>query len=137
MRKILIATHGEFAGGIVNTINMLIGERQDITYINAYTDSSDFTIQAEKFIQSNQDNEIVVFTDLYGGSVNQKLTQMKNHYSFYLISGFNLSLVLAVLLDEMQLSQSLIEELISQSRQEMQLVTLDEGIQRDVDFFED
>lgn len=138
MRKILIVTHGELAGGIVNTINMLVGEHQEISYINAYTDSSDFTVKATEFIQSNQDNELVIFTDLYGGSVNQKFTLLKNNYSFYLISGFNLSLILAVLLEDNSLSQPLIEELIMQARQEMQLVSFNTTLQSsDIDFFDD
>ena len=35
MIKVLIVTHGKLAEGIVNTLNMLIGDKQDITYINA------------------------------------------------------------------------------------------------------
>ncbi|WP_279084005.1 PTS sugar transporter subunit IIA [Gilliamella apis] len=139
MIKVLIVTHGKLAEGIVNTLNMLIGDKQDITYINAYIDSSDFTIQAEDFLKKYQHNsQIIVFTDLYGGSVNQKFAQLKNCYSFHLITGFNLPLVLEVILTDVQLSDENLTEIIEQSKQEMQLVNIQpQKLLEDNQFFDD
>ena len=139
MIKVLIVTHGKLAEGIVNTLNMLIGDKQDITYINAYIDSGDFTIQAEDFLKKYQHNsQIIVFTDLNGGSVNQKFAQLKSCYSFHLITGFNLPLVLEVILTDVQLSDENLTEIIEQSKQEMQLVNIQpQKLLEDNQFFDD
>ncbi|MEK0152932.1 hypothetical protein WMB10_08585 [Tetragenococcus halophilus] len=43
MRKILIATHSTFASGSLNSITFLIGNRQEISIIDAYIDETDYT----------------------------------------------------------------------------------------------
>ena len=38
MKQILIASHGHFASGVKSTIDLIFGEREDITAIDCYTD---------------------------------------------------------------------------------------------------
>ena len=42
MRKILVATHGHYADGIRSSISILTGMQDNITFINAYVDDTDF-----------------------------------------------------------------------------------------------
>ena len=81
MRKILIATHGYFADGIMSSLKLLVGEREEITIINAYVDESDVTKQYDAFFETlSVGDETIVFTDLYGGSVNQQLFKYTERY---------------------------------------------------------
>ncbi len=38
MKKILVATHGNFAEGIISSINLILGEQDNLHYMNAYLD---------------------------------------------------------------------------------------------------
>lgn len=136
MKKILVVTHGKLAGGVVDTVKMLTGDNANLHHIDAYVDSKDFSIEAEQFLQKNQQNPIVVMTDLYGGSVNQRFAQLQTQYTFHLVTGFNLPLVLEILLSDEALTDDLLNTLINQSQQEMRLVTLiSHNHNNDNDFF--
>lgn len=93
--KILIASHGNFASGLKSAIKIIAGDN-DIDCIDAYIDGSDFKDKLNKYIQNN--NEICVLTDLFGGSVNQEAMKYINDKKIYLITGVNLSLALEIVL---------------------------------------
>ena len=40
MRKLLVATHGRFASGIMETFKLIMGENEDISEISAWVESS-------------------------------------------------------------------------------------------------
>ncbi|OUZ16485.1 hypothetical protein A5868_001406 [Enterococcus sp. 12F9_DIV0723] len=126
MRYILIATHSTFASGINESLKLLIGERPEISVIDAYVDDSDFTHKVDDFFsQFNSDDEYVVFTDLFGGSVNQKIFSYKNNYEFHLVTGFNLPVILEIILCGKQLSIPVLEDIIEKCRQELSLVIIE------------
>ncbi|MGX2946487.1 PTS sugar transporter subunit IIA [Enterococcus alishanensis] len=126
MRNILIATHSTFASGIQGSLNLLIGERSEITVIDAYVDDTDYTEKIDDFFEKyNDQDEYIVFTDLYGGSVNQKMVNYKNKYDFHLITGFNLPILLEIILAGETLTSSMVEELVEKCRQELSLVHID------------
>lgn len=136
MRNILIATHSTFATGIKGSLDLLIGEQPGIFIIDAYADDSDFTIEVDKFFDNSVlSDEYVVFTDLFGGSVNQKIFAYKNTYDFYLITGFNLPVLLEIILYRNKLSVSIVEEIIEKSRQELLLVKISEEEQKEEEDF--
>lgn len=129
MRKILIATHSTFASGILGSLTLLVGERPEVSVIDAYIDDSDYTEKVTDFFKNyNPNDEHIVFTDLFGGSVNQKIFKYLTDYDFFLITGFNLPILLEVILSGEPLTTAYIEELITKCRQELKLVnqTVDE-----------
>lgn len=131
MKRILIVTHSELANGFIKTLSLLIGdaETENITTISAFVDDSDYTEEVDKFFEnySNED-QYIVFTDLYGGSINQKLTGYKANYEFYLITGTNLPVLLEVILQPDHLTQMQLLEIIESSRQELKLVELESSV---------
>lgn len=119
--KILIATHGKLASGFQSSINILTGKGNSVEVVDAYVDDSDYTPQIDAFIDSVTDNEqAVIFTDLYGGSVNQKaVTRLvpKGKDNIFLIANSNLAIILSILLlpEGTKLSDEKINELINES----------------------
>ena len=74
MKKILIATHGYLADGFKSSISLLTGGEDAIETICAYVDESDYTERIQAFVDSiGPDDDGVIFTDIYGGSVCQKV----------------------------------------------------------------
>lgn len=119
--KILIATHGKLASGFQSSINILTGKGNSVEVVDAYVDDSDYTPQIDAFIDSVTDNEqAVIFTDLYGGSVNQKVVTRlvpKGKDNIFLIANSNLAIILSILLlpEGTKLSDEKINELINES----------------------
>ena len=98
--KVYIASHEKYALGIVETLNLLTGGSVKITPICAYDQSlpDDRTVEgvfADTVDLSAGENEIVIFTDLIGGSVtNAAIKYMKRDSRIHVVAGFNLSLLL-------------------------------------------
>ncbi|GMQ74639.1 PTS fructose transporter subunit IIA [Tetragenococcus halophilus] len=123
MKKILVATHGYLARGILSSIEMLAGTTEGISIINAYVDEEDLEGKTQNFISSlKEDDTPIVFTDLYGGSVNQTITRifLENQKFIPVISGFNFPILLEIVLSTEELTPEVIERLVENSRQELQ-----------------
>ena len=115
MRKYIIATHGYMAYGINTTLNMLIGEQENLTVVNANTDECKDPVQEfEKIIEENPDDDIVIMTDLFGGSVNNNAMQMIKSERVHVVTGINLAVVISpVLSDSNTSTKQVIEEAIA------------------------
>lgn len=127
MKKILIASHGRLAAGVMSSVELLAGTTEGITTINAYVEDSDLELELEKFIEGvKEEDQVFAFTDLFGGSVNQKVTQsfLENQLNATVISGFNFPILLEILLAPEDLSEAQVNELLEKCRQELQAQVL-------------
>lgn len=120
MKKILIATHGHMASGMKNSIEILAGDSFWIETIDAYTPEceEDYSKRIQSFISAiEKEDEAVIFTDLLGGSVNQKVCQLnqENKENIFIVTGSNLMCILGVLLEVRILNKSIMQEIISMS----------------------
>jgi fructoselysine/glucoselysine PTS system EIIA component len=100
MRKYLIAAHGTFATGIHSSLELIIGKMENVFLIQAYT-GENRSIKEELDIvlqQINSNDELIVFTDLMGGSITNQVLQYALKENVYIVSGFNLPLLLDILL---------------------------------------
>ncbi|RVU71362.1 MULTISPECIES: PTS sugar transporter subunit IIA [Lactobacillus] len=124
MTDILIASHGHMASGIQSSLNILTGMGDQVKVIDAYVDDSDYTPQIEQFIKEAK-KPAVIFTDLLGGSVNQKVTlKASSEKDVFIVTQMNLAIIMAVLLDSEPLTKDHLQKLIKQSQ--VQLVELAE-----------
>ena len=122
--KVLIATHGMMASGVVNTLS-LFTDCNDIRYLNAYVDESDYTQQIVDFINQIDETETaIIFTDIIGGSVNQKVVAMNHRKNVKIITGFNLALILEIIMSDATQDEQ-IEVIIEQAREQMKLIKQD------------
>lgn len=119
MRKYLILTHGKFADGIAQTLSLFIGEDHPFNSISAYVDDVSVDDQIERFMTSIGDNdELIILSDLLGGSVNQKVIPYLKRSNTHIIAGFNLAtlLQLSTMNTESLLSKDDINNLIQETR---------------------
>ena len=121
MRKFLIATHGTLASGIQNALRIITGEIDRVMVIDAFVGPENPVNQIQiYFDQLNDQDEVIILTDLPGGSVNQMLIRYVKRPQTHLVSGVNLSLVLALILDPGEMDTcSLIRQAIPEARQQM------------------
>lgn len=122
MKKILIITHGKFAEGIVSTVEIITGKQDNLYFINAYVDDQSIEKKMDNFFKENinSDDQLIIFTDLFGGSVNQTAIRYLSEQNLNIIAGFNLPLLLEVLmLDESQLTPEKLREVTNSAKEQI------------------
>lgn len=126
MKQILIATHGKMASGIRYTAELIVGRSEEITTIDAYVNpEDDIEAQFKEYFADHAKDRIFVFTDLMGGSVNQKLMKYAESENVTLITGTNLAVLMQVMMSDEDVTDVEIEEFINEARQELQWVHLE------------
>lgn len=99
MRKLLFLSHGKMAEGILNTLSIFSANIDNTVAICGYVDDSDPKNELDKFFSSVSDEDVVVvFTDLMGGSVNQYAIPYLQRPNTFIFAGMNFPLVLQVAL---------------------------------------
>lgn len=97
MRKIIIAGHGNFAEGMRSSLELIMGKQECISTVCAYLEFDNIEEKVDKIIQKiHEDDEVVVFTDLFGGSVNNVFMRYISNKNFHLIAGVNLLLLIEI-----------------------------------------
>ncbi|MBO0440048.1 PTS system, fructoselysine/glucoselysine-specific IIA component [Enterococcus sp. DIV0212c] len=94
-RKIILATHGNFAEGIRTSLELICGQSKNVEVVCAYMkEEFDLGQTVEMIISENQENELLVITDIFGGSVNNEFFKYVEYPNVHLVSGLNLSLLI-------------------------------------------
>lgn len=98
MRKILIATHEKYAEGIKAAAELILGPQPGVSAICAYVEDIALKDQLEQyFAQCEEEDEVVILTDIFGGSVNQTCMEYINRPGTHLLTGVNLALLLQII----------------------------------------
>ena len=116
MNRLLIVTHSTLAQGLYETLSFFMGKLDYVEYINAYVENNDIRLVFENKIQSEGDDNVIVLTDIPGGSVNQIAMELMPKYGYHLVTGTNLSMVLELALKQNELSNEEIKEIVDNSR---------------------
>ena len=97
--RFVMATHGTFADGIKESIKLIAGEFKNLKALSCYM-KEDFNLKDEidKILLEGKDEEIIVVTDIFGGSVNNAFVErIPENKNLFVISGLNLPLMLELL----------------------------------------
>ena len=121
MRKILLASHACLAGGMKSSVEMVTGPQEHLSAVCAYTEETpDFKGYLETVIRDlKAEDELVIVTDVLGGSVNNEASQFKNQANVHVIAGMNLALVLSLVISTEPDTSRLIEESIHAAKEQM------------------
>lgn len=139
MRKLLVATHGRFASGIMETFKLIMGENEDISEISAYVEPGfDMQKEAEKKIHElNEEDELIIVADIMGGSIANTFSSYIQFEKIHIITGLNLPLLIGLAqdLDSDVSTDELIENAIQMGREG--IVDLKKMIEENSDIEED
>lgn len=103
MRQFIIASHAHFAAGINESVSLLSGERDNVRTLSMYVDgNNDLAAAAAKMLEEiPEGDDLVVCTDLFGGSVNNEFTSIvQRRPNTYLVTNMNLPLLIQLLFAE-------------------------------------
>lgn len=122
MKKIIIASHQYLAQGLKSTLEYIVPNTVEVIDINAYIENISVENQILTSLeQCNEEEQIFVFTDLLGGSVNQEFIDKISKYNIELIAGANLPIIMTIVLSlgEQDLTKDDIRVAIEEARNQL------------------
>lgn len=136
MVQFLLASHGKMASGMKTSLDILLGASKNVTVFDAYVDESNVENKLREFLDSvNEEDQVILLSDLFGGSVNQMMFRFLERPNTYLVAGVNLALVLELVASSFEdFTKEKLQETIEMSRQAMTLVEFDQP-EASEDFF--
>lgn len=117
--KYLIATHGELSKGMIDAAELIAGNNNDLDYFSMTKSKGQEEAEEEvkNYLENKQGKELVVLTDVFGGSVANLFTDfLLKGYEFQLVTGVNLPLVLTMLLSGDADSKTIITNSIEEAK---------------------
>lgn len=119
---IILASHGPFAQGALECVEMLMGMQEGVQVISVKIDSNIENLRkqmAESYQTLNQGQGVIILVDLMGGTpCNLASELVVQHDDILLLCGFNIPVLLEVLNNRegsLQDVKSAVEEIFSKS----------------------
>lgn len=98
--RILLVSHGSFSKGLYETMQMVLGKQEKLSYVGLYPDHGiddlKESIEAE-LKKAEPGEEILVLTDLFYGSPFNAVVQLMNKYEMHHLTGINVPLLMEIL----------------------------------------
>lgn len=139
----LIATHGTLASGFKDSLDLIMGipKTLEVFQMTKEKSASDAEEEVKKLLDSKKGKPLIVFTDVFGGSVANLFTQfLLEGYEFELITGVNLPMLLTAILEgETSSSVEAVKKSIQEGIQGIQFINekIKEVNNNDISFDED
>lgn len=121
-RNIIIASHHRLSAGMLDTLEFLMGSQANIQVLTAYLENQGIDEAVETVMtKAEASDEVIIFTDLLAGSVNQKFATFIRQPHVHLIAGMNLPIVMAIALynPTIELTEREIERLVNEAREQL------------------
>lgn len=138
MRTIILASHGSFGKGMLESAKMILGEGAGnvIAYAMYPGDSAtDYAEALEKEILENTDTEYVILADLFGASVCNAMTGLTKHDNVVVFSGMSFTMLLELLISYPEaLTKDDINRLIHSAREGIRTIDIKEADNETEDF---
>lgn len=98
LKNILLASHGKLASGILSSLELIYGKIDNVSTLDCYlTNDFDLSQEIANIMELNKDNELIVVTDIFGGSVNNEFLSYINQKNIFIIAGLNLPFLIEFL----------------------------------------
>lgn len=96
MRKIILASHGSMAEGVLSAARMIMGDCEEIQALGLdhYESPTEIARQIERQVAAEPACDFIIFCDIHGGSVHNQLTELCWYPNVYLVGGVTLSMIL-------------------------------------------
>ncbi|NLJ59217.1 MAG: PTS fructose transporter subunit IIA [Tissierellia bacterium] len=98
MINILLVTHGDFGKELLKSSELIIGKIENARSISFHQGTSFGRLlnEVEQAIEELSKDELIVFTDMYGGSPYNAVARAMKNRDFYHITGINFPLFIDI-----------------------------------------
>lgn len=97
-RMIILGSHGSLAAGMASSLEIILGKTMVVKTVNAYVeDDFDLAKEVKDIIETNQGKELIIITDIMGGSVNSEFMKYLKYSNLYLVAGMSLPLLIELI----------------------------------------
>lgn len=122
--KILIASHGDFSKGCLDSVRMIMGDDfvKDIQTYSLKRGENPNDYVNELKLRIDTEEEYVVFTDIYGGSVFNAFTGCLDLSNIRVISGTNINMLIEFMLSTEKDIDLRIQNAIQNAREGIQFL---------------
>lgn len=120
MINYLFASHGEFAKGTVSFLKIMMGVGDNIYTLCAFEDDQPLPELVKTTLDSIDPTvPLIIFCDLHGGSVSQEIYRQASQLNrdIKIIAGYNLALVLDIMIKNRGLTSEEIKKSIEESKE--------------------
>lgn len=133
MKKILIAAHGHFASGVKSTLELIFGEQDHIAAIDCYVDDEQPKDKIQRYLNTlDEKDELMICTDIPGGSVNQLMVPYLSRPGTFLVSGINVAFMAELALSPAMPDKEDLKEMMERAKS--QLIFVNETLSAEEDF---
>lgn len=98
--KVIVVSHGSYARGLVDTVQMIAGEQEDLEAYGLQPEDSVETLKdkiRQSIEQTREGEEILILTDIFYGSPFNTVISLMPEYDLYHITGINLPMMMEVI----------------------------------------
>lgn len=99
--KVIVVSHGSYARGLVDTVQMIAGKQEDLEAFGLGPEESVDTLKEkirQSIEQASQEEEILILTDIFYGSPFNTVISLMPEYDLYHVTGINLPLMMEVIM---------------------------------------
>ena len=99
--KVIVVSHGSYARGLVDTVQMIAGKQEDLEAFGLESEESVDTLKEkirQSIEQASQEEEILILTDIFYGSPFNTVISLIPEYDLYHVTGINLPLMMEVIM---------------------------------------
>lgn len=102
MRKFLLAGHGRFASGLKSALDVIAGETDRVFVIDAYVEDNTAIEQEVREFRNTlrPGDELIVLTDLMGGSITNQVLRSVELDATVVLSGVNFPLLIDLVMSD-------------------------------------
>ncbi|MDR1901308.1 MAG: hypothetical protein LBQ88_03360 [Treponema sp.] len=126
MRRIVIATHGKLASGYQDTIEMICGKKENVSYMCFYSEETNYDEEIQKYMDSvSPGEEVLILTDMSAGSVSQRFLKSLEKPNVFMITGINLPIVLEIVMYKGEINHDVIDSFVKGGVSELYSVDLE------------
>ena len=135
MKRFVIASHGNFAAGILDSVELIMGKQDNFEPLCAHRDGeNDIKERVKALIEGKApEDELIIVTDVFKGSVNNEFMNYTNRKDVHVVAGMNLSLLLELVVNQDEDTDVMLREAIK-TAQETIVYCNDKADVQDEDF---
>lgn len=119
MNQFIIATHSTLAEGFAQAIHFFYSDLENLRFLNAYVESQELEKELRAVLEEVRGENIVLLTDIPGGSVNQVAMKLQKEYGFQLAAGINLPMLLDLVSESRDVGPETIRSALETGREGM------------------